>query len=633
MTVPLPILASYVPRLVIQRLENNPEPLSEPREERTSGALLFADIAGFSRLADQLARDNPGGAEELTAILNNFFGHLIDHVVQHGGDVVKFAGDALLAFWPVNCCWENLTQATLMAARCGLEIQKQLANYKVGNASLKLRISLVAGDFRILELGGVEGRWDLILTGPPFIDLQNTDRASQVDRVIVSPTAWSHLKAHCEGIPQAEGRVFLTKISAQADELPLPVSPIHPKMEAGLRAALPAVVFHRLSAGQRDWMAEVRQVSVMFVNLPGMDSDVPLERAQSVVTAIERTVVQYQGNVNKLSMDDKGVTAVVVFGLPPMTHEDDPVRAIMAARVLQASLTSYTDKTASVQIGITTGFCFCGSVGSDQRREYTVIGDTVNLAARLMQHADNRLLCDAPTHTLARYRFQFIPHEPIQVKGKEHKRVAIFEPVEQLAVDQTIQSVTFGHEQHRNTVRHLLEQHKQTQDACVLLIEGEAGIGKSRLSQFVIEESQRREYTVLSGSGDSIEESSPYHVWRSVLHQLLSRIGEQVEHPSSQVQQLKKWLEPEPKLRRLLPLLNAILPLEVPENPTTRDMVGQVRADNLRRLIIGLLTKQAKQTPLLIVLDDAQWFDSASWGIAREVSRQLRSVVLVLATR
>lgn len=633
MTVPLPLLASYVPHLVIQRLESNPEPLSEPREEQTSGALLFADIAGFSRLADQLARDNPGGAEELTAILNNYFGHLIRHVTDHGGDVVKFAGDALLAFWPVNRCWKNVTEATLTAARCGLEIQNQLANYKAGDISLKLRISLVAGDFRILELGGVEGRWELILTGLPLVEMQGIDRASQVDRVIASPTAWSHLQAHCEGIPQAEGRVFLTKILTQANELPVPVSPLVANMEAGLRAALPAVVFHRLSAGQHDWMAEVRQVSVMFINLPGIDSHVPLEHAQSVVTAIERTVVQYQGNVNKLSMDDKGVTAVVVFGLPPMTHEDDPVRAVLAGRVLQASLSSYSDKNASTQIGITTGFCFCGSVGSDQRREYTVIGDTVNLAARLMQHAGSRLLCDAPTHSLARHKFQFLTHEPIQVKGKEHKRVAIFEPVEQLAIDQTHQTVMFGQEQHRQEIRLRLENHLQDQTPCVMLIEGEVGLGKSRLSQFLITECQQQNYTVLSGSGDSIEESSPYHVWRPVLRQLLSQIGESIEASLSPVEQLESWLESEPKLGRLMPLLNAILPLDIPENPTTRDMVGQVRADNLQRLVVGLLKKQASQSRLLIVLDDAQWFDSASWAIARRVARQLSSVFLVIATR
>lgn len=633
MTVPLPILASYVPRLVIQRLADNPEPLVEPREDQTSGALLFADIAGFSRLADQLARDNPAGAEELTAVLNNYFGHLIQHVADHGGDVVKFAGDALLAFWPVNCCWESLTQATLMAARCGLEIQKELANYKAGHIALKLRISLVAGEFRILELGGVEGRWELILTGPPLVELQNIDRASQVDRVTVGPTAWSHLQADCEGIPQAAGYVFLTKVSPQADALPLPYFPIDSQMEAGLRAALPAVVFHRLSAGQHDWMAEVRQVSVMFINLPGMDSHVSLEQAQSVVTAIERTVVQYQGNVNKLSMDDKGVTAVVVFGLPPMTHEDDPVRAVLAARVLQASLSSYTDRKAAVQIGITTGFCFCGSVGSNQRREYTVIGDTVNLAARLMQHADSRLLCDASTHTLARHKFRFMAHQPIQVKGKEHKRVAIFEPVEQLATDQTHETVTFGHEQHRQKIQTLLDQHQQHQTACVVLIEGEAGIGKTRLSQFLIAESQQRQYLVFTGSGDSIEESSPYHVWRPVLRQLRNLIGKQFEPPLSPAEQWEAWLESEPKLQRLVPLLNAVLPLEIPENSTTRDMVGQVRADNVRRLIVGLLKKQASQTPLLIMLDDAQWFDSASWAIARQVARRLPSVVLAVATR
>ena len=142
---------------MIERLESDPAPLAEPREQQIAGALLFADIAGFSRLADQLAHNNPAGAEELTALLNDYFGHLIRLVLGHGGDVVKFAGDALLAVWAVKGAAAHLGQPALEAAQCALAVQEQLADYEAGGRPLKLRISLVAGDFRIMELGGVEG--------------------------------------------------------------------------------------------------------------------------------------------------------------------------------------------------------------------------------------------------------------------------------------------------------------------------------------------------------------------------------------------------------------------------------------------------------------------------------------------
>ena len=67
-----------------------------------ASAVLFADISGFTALSERLAAKGADGVEELTQILNAYFGRLIEVIVDHGGDVVKFAGDALLAFWPVR---------------------------------------------------------------------------------------------------------------------------------------------------------------------------------------------------------------------------------------------------------------------------------------------------------------------------------------------------------------------------------------------------------------------------------------------------------------------------------------------------------------------------------------------------
>ena len=626
MSVSLDTLASYVPRLVIQRLEACPEPLSQPREEHTPGALLFADIAGFSRLADQLSQNNPAGAEELTGLLNDFFGHLIRHVEEAGGDVVKFAGDALLAFWPVSESWKTLEAAALQAARCGLVIQSQLADYQAGDIALKLRIHLIAGEFRVLELGGVAGRWELLLTGPPLLEMQSAGQLAQVEQVVASPAAWKLLKAHCDGEPLPNGSAVIKKVRTLAGAVAIARGNLTPEMEAGLRGSLPAVVFARLAAGQHDWMAELRQISVMFINLPRLTSEIPLSKAQSVVTAIEGAMIQYQGSLNKLSMDEKGVTAVVAFGLPPLTHEDDPVRAVLAARSLRDKLTDAGD---SPQIGITTGYCFCGLVGSDQRREYTVIGDTVNLAARLMQHARNSILCDGPTRSLADHRFHFREHPAITVKGKEHTPVAVFEPLEAIQSVEVSHTATFGHERQQQQIVDILKEHQETASARVILIEGEAGIGKSRLVQHLVQSAEAFGYSVLTGSGDSIEETSPYHVWRPVVRQLL----EEIPGEGAPADRLFEWLKSEPKLAERVPLLNSILPLDLPENATTRDMDGQVRADNLKRLLAGLVKKRTGESPVLIILDDGQWFDSASWAIARQVARRVPQILMALATR
>src|SRR5437867_8848650 len=92
-------LIPYLPEFVGRRLAAHPEPLSGAERERTLAAVLFADISGFTALAEELGPRGPAGAEELTSRLNACFGQLISLVAEHGGDVVKFAGDALLALW------------------------------------------------------------------------------------------------------------------------------------------------------------------------------------------------------------------------------------------------------------------------------------------------------------------------------------------------------------------------------------------------------------------------------------------------------------------------------------------------------------------------------------------------------
>ena len=104
-----------------------------------------------------------------------------------------------------------------------------------------------------------------------------------------------------------------------------------------------------------------------------------------MIETVQKTVYMHEGSLNKLLMDDKGSTLIVVFGLPPMSHQDDATRAILTGFCMSRELAKIK---CSCSIGIATGTVFAGVVGtSGSRREYSVLGDSVNLAARLMQTA------------------------------------------------------------------------------------------------------------------------------------------------------------------------------------------------------------------------------------------------------
>ena len=165
----------------------------------------------------------------------------------------------------------------------------------------------------------------------------------------------------------------------------------------------------------------------------------------------------------------------------------------------------------------------------------------------------------------------------------------------------------------------------------VVLIEGEAGIGKTRLVEDLLQATQGMDVRCLLGAGDSIEKSTPYQAWRSVFNQLFGL--DTFPNPKAKLAHVLAELQHEPKLLQLAPLLDAVLPLDVPDNEITSQMVGQVRADNTHEVLVSLLQKKTMQEPLLLILDDAHWLDSASWALALRVSRDVHPLFLVITMR
>ena len=127
----------------MRRLLERPDSPSAPEGECFDAAALFADISGFTALAARLARTGPSGVEALSELLNGCFGELVELVAAHRGDVVKFAGDALLAFWPADA---DLAAATARAASCGLALQGFLdATELAADERLTMRVGIGAG--------------------------------------------------------------------------------------------------------------------------------------------------------------------------------------------------------------------------------------------------------------------------------------------------------------------------------------------------------------------------------------------------------------------------------------------------------------------------------------------------------
>ena len=591
----------------------------------------FADLSNFSFVTHQITERERAGPEAVGAILNETFGTIIETVTSHGGEVFEFAGDSVLATWRVEPDDPDPAKKLALAAKCGLDVlELELPDIYEELPPLDLRVGIGFGIGVLMQLGGVDGEWEFAAGGPAFDQIGMASAAARPGEVVLSPEAVEIVDDRFSGHVDREGFLRLASISTTDGAYEMtPVQLSHDRIEQ-LRHYLPPMILRRIDAGQSDWLAEFRQVSSVFVNLPKLDlgSTSGREALQDFVSAVQRVLHRFEGTLTRILDDDKGVTLVATFGLPPYAHEEDPYLAVQAAEAMQTTL---QEMRLDYGIGVATGRAFCGACGSTRRRDYTTIGREVNLAARLMQAARFEILCDDTTARSAR-RVEFHPMGSRELRGWDHP-VEVFKPLWEKTgrVDGAARAGRLvGRESEQSQLTAWLGALVKAHSSAVVVIEGDAGIGKSALATDLIRTARAFDVQVLLGDALPVAQA-PYQAWRGVLVEMLG-LGEirSLDRRQDLVREkLSKW----PQFAEWEALLNSVLDLQFPENPTTRGMSGDNRRESTVELIVALLSEAAAESPLLIVLDDLHWFDSASWAVMMAASRKVSPLLLVLLTR
>lgn len=625
----------WLPRTLLDLLQRGVV-AAAPAGDTVDAVVLLADVSGFTALTERLAESGTDGAEKLSEILNARFSGLIEMLVHHGGDITHFAGDAIVAIWRLAPAG-SLAQAVRQAATCALALQALPAAASDGAAALPLRAGVCVGS-AWWALLGAEEEHTFVFGGVPVVAAAAAAAAGQPGEVVISAAAWSLLQPWASGEPlvRADGaspstvdhyRLRALEPQAVADDPATAAAPLATPPDR----LLPRNLRSRLAmAGE--WLAEFRRVTVMFVSFGEVDFAAPwqLARAQSALCEAQAIAARFDGVMHQLVADGPGATLIAAWGLPSVTHEDDARRGVTAALALDAALRRIGLAPA---IGVTTGRAFCGVRGSPQRREWAILGDRMNLAARLMRAAGQGILCDEGTQLAARGRVAFDPQPAIRVKGKS-RPVTVFRPretgVEAAMVDPG-HSRLVGREAELGRIAERLDAFAGGSEGGVLLLEGEAGIGKSTLLREMESLATARGIAVLRAEADAIENATAYFVWRTLLRQLVgSRRGDAAAAIRERV---LAALADDAALVERAPLLGDVLTLDLPDSAVTAPMESLGRADALRDLVAAMLRRRARQGPLLVMLDDAHWFDSASWALTAAAARRAPQVTFVIATR
>ncbi|OGO24665.1 MAG: hypothetical protein A2Z28_00980 [Chloroflexi bacterium RBG_16_51_9] len=606
-----------------------------PWIEKIEGTLLLSDISGFTRLSEGLAEAGKEGAERLTNLMNEYFHMVLDIATSYGGANLKFGGDALLLLFQGG---NHAKRA--VATGLGMRRATQQFTFRLERSRLRLNMTLgLLSDVFYFAVAGTPGqRMQHFILGEGVNRLARLQAAAVAGQFLVDEKSLNLLKNTVIAEPQGDAyRVIrLSKrIPPSMDEeknVPLP------SVAQELPAYIPPPIAQELD-GQRITATiegEHRKVTVAFINLLGVNelltekgTGVLISELQQYVSCVIRLAGQYGGFLVSNDIYTSGIKLIIIFGAP-VAHEYDSANALRFALELKNKLVQL-EIHLTHRIGVNSGYVFAGDVGAPYRREYTVMGDAVNLAARLMSAAvPDQILVSRATADEAGTGILLQDLTSIKVKGKkEPVAICSVESELNLTSDTTRQSnAIFGREVEIASFHRLCRQ-VELADGRVVVISGNAGIGKSRLLGEFQEYLRTRNWLTLQGNAYDYTSTKPFAPWVAVLNSLFhTAVEESVEVRTGKVLDFVRQLLPD--FIEMACLLNPLLATNIPISDVIQSTNDQVRRERFFELITALLQVATKHIAAAVIIEDLHWADTSSFELINHISLNLHNIHLLL---
>jgi class 3 adenylate cyclase/tetratricopeptide (TPR) repeat protein len=594
-STPASTLAPYLPRLVRAWSEET----NSPRVRAVDGSLVSVDISGFTALAERLQTKGKAGAEELVTRISDVFDALIAVAERHGGDVLKFRGDALLLLFAGERHAERA---------CGAASDMQWTIEAAGRAEssvgpVELRMSAGVHSEPCTFVLTHEPHRELLVAGPAATRVFQLEDLANAGEIVVSAETAAAIDPGWVGEERGGARL-MTRLEPGASTIPPP--PAVPGTD--LHEYVPHPLRDHLAVASGE--AEHRQVTVAFLKLPGTDEllanegpDALLTRLDAVAAEVGRACATY--GLTWLESDiDVGAVKLYLTGGAPSSSGDDEEGMVRALRDVIAACPDL-----GLRAGVNRGHVFTGDIGNPNRRTYAVMGDAVNLAARLTARAQpGRILATADVLDRASTIYQ-TETEPLLVKGKDQAVMAhaIVATMGQRPKGQPDTTPIVGRDAELERLRFAVDRARMRQLQVVELV-GEPGIGKSRLVQEL--RTLAFGFQQLDAAAEHYSSSEPYAAFRALLRQLVGITPDRTrEEAGTQLTPFVTGMMAD--LAPWLPLLAIPFDAAVAATPEADALDPGASRDRLHWAVETFL-ERILMMPTLIVVEDAHWLDDGS---------------------
>lgn len=586
--------ALYLPRLVLDWLRDAPDTTSDTLH----GTLIFADVSGFTALSDRLATEmGRSGSEAVTSVMNEAFSELVEIVFLEHGDLLRFGGDALVALFTGD-------HHVGRACRAAVDMREAISEIDAGDIDLDISIGIAAGDIYVDLIG--QSHREMVLSGPAVDGVIGAESAASAGQIF----AGADLEGEVADVASLDESGFW-KLEDDPDTAPFLDEP------DDLKFSSDGSFSDFISPDFRDLLTltlqqgEHRPASIGFVKFSGLGALSDEERREALETlfyAITTACTEHDVAYVSNDIDEDGGKFILAAGVP---------RRSSGAEGMALALYDIVsiDHAIKVSGGCARGYVFSGDLGAPSRRVFTVMGDTVNLSARLAAAAERgQVLITEAALERSLGEFETNRLDALSLKGKS-KDVSPFEIIAATSAGESTADIPlFGRDEEVRNLRQLLSSGTTAPGLTIALV-ADDGIGKGHLITVAI-----------ADASDRVIQPSVSNQAHSLSRALLGILAE-IEHTDDALDRLAEICNDKaPHLTEWIPLLARNWGLDVPDTETSASLGPEFVANRIAQLTAELLLAVAGHEATTIVVEDFDLIDRPSQLLVEQLTSKLEDV-------
>ena len=576
---------------------------------------MFLDLSGFSTMTDVLMQHGQHGAEVLAGLMHSVFDPLVESVFQYGGKIIGFAGDGVMALFPIE---SGARSTALNAVASAYMIQKRFEEVPTrqtlyGTFPVSAKIGLAYGSVSwgiVSSPGGDQATY--YFRGSAVDDSAEAEHHARAGDVLLNESIWRLVSDAVETVPQDE----FQRLVGLLVKMPTPSRTEFPPVDLEVsRLFMPVEVI------AYDVRGEFRQVVNLFMRFPNL-SEAQLHELANHVFELRN---KYGGLLSRLDFGDKGCNLLMLWGAP-VAYEND------IARALNFLLELKSEVDFPITAGVTYYIAHAGYLGSALCEDYTCYGWGVNLASRFMMSAptgetwiDDRIA----RRVSSRFNIEFVGSQFFKGFASEQKVHQLVRRKDTLEL--IYQGELVGREEELEQLERFALPLSKNRFAGLMLVAGDAGIGKGRLV-YEFRSSWtpggRRVLWAVCQSDQLLRQSfNPLRSWlfnyfgvssSQTLRERVNNFDKKLDELRASIPDLALARE----LDRTRSILGALLEIHW-ENSLYEQLDAEARYNNTFLALIALLKAESLRQPVILFLEDLQFTDHDSRDFLPRLKRSI----------